>query len=194
MRFGVGLKWAGGLALLLGLAGSAAAQTSGSGATTGGNAQLDFEKKQVLTPQEAVDQARTILARLDQAASAVRHQLNAARKQRDVVKSLCLSDKLSQIDAAARSCQGRKAALQAAVQRNDVALSNHELSIMSMLGQRGNQLVTESNQCLGHDTSFVGQTEVTAEVSGNLPSEGEVGNLGGSTYVVMPPPPFSPVK
>jgi hypothetical protein len=206
MRFSSCLKWAGVGALLLTAVGSATAQPGVNGASTSSDGQLGFAKGHALTPQEAAEQAATILARLDQAASSVRHQLDAARKQRDIVKSLCLSDKLSQIDAAARSCRDRKAALQAAVQRNDVELSNHEFTIMSVLGQRGNQLVAESNQCLGQDMSFVGQTEVSAEVSGNLPAEGEMESPGGAIYVIVPPlpltspqppmpPPFvSPVK
>jgi hypothetical protein len=186
MRFGAGLKWLGVGVFVLCAAGSATAQPSGGGAA-GGNAQLGFEKKQQLTPQEAAAQAATILARLDQAASAVRHQLDAARQQRDIVKSLCLSDKLSQIDAAARSCRDRNAALQAAVQRNDVELSNHEFTIMSVLGQRGNQLIAESNQCIGQDMSFVGQTEVSTDVSNTLPAE-DLEPGGGVTFVIVPPP------
>ncbi len=199
MRFGAGLKWVGVGAFVLCAAGSATAQQSGgTGGTGGGNAQLGFEKKQQLTPQEAAAQAAMILARLDQAAATVRHQLDAARQQRDIVKSLCLSDKLSQIDAAARSCRDRNSALQAAVQRNDIELSNHEFTIMSVLGQRGNQLIAESNQCIGQDISFVGQTEVSTEVSNALPTDVETG--GGSTFVIVPPfiqPPLiqvSPVK
>jgi hypothetical protein len=192
MRFGAGLKWLGVGAFVLGAAGSATAQPNGGGAASG-NAQLGFEKKQQLTPQEAAAQAATILARLDQAASAVRHQLDAARQQRDIVKSLCLSDKLSQIDAAARSCRDRNAALQAAVQRNDVELSNHEFTIMSVLGQRGNQLIAESNQCIGQDMSFVGQTEVSTDVSNNLPIE-EPEGAGGVTFAFLVPPPLQPVS
>jgi len=190
MRFGTGLRWFGVGALVLCAAGSATAQPSGGG-SAGGNAQLGFEKKQQLTPQEAAAQAATILARLDQAASAVRHQLDSARQQRDIVKSLCLSDKLSQIDAAARSCRDRNSALQAAVQRNDVELSNHEFTIMSVLGQRGNQLIAESNQCIGQDMSFVGQTEVSTDVTGALPPE-EPESAGGNTFAIVTPPPIAP--
>jgi hypothetical protein len=195
MRIGAGLKWVGVGALVLFVAGAATAQPNGTAPNGGGNAQLGFEKKQQLTPQEAATQAASILARLDQAASAVRHQLDSARQQRDIVKSLCLSDKLSQIDAAARSCRDRNSALQAAVQRNDVELSNHEFTIMSVLGQRGNQLIAESNQCIGQDMSFVGQTEVSTDVNNNLPAEGDVENAGGgTTYAFVPLPPPIPPK
>ncbi len=192
MRFGAGLKWVGAGALVLCVAGSATAQPGGGGAA-GGNAQLGFEKKQQLSPQEAGTQAATILQRMDSAASTVRHQLDVARQARDIVKSLCLSDKLSQIDAATRSCRDRNSALQAAVQRNDMELSNHEFTIMSVLGQRGNQLIAEANQCIGQDMSFVGQTEVSTEISQNLPNEGPT-ESGEPTLVVVPPPCASCVK
>jgi hypothetical protein len=194
MRFGAGFKWVGVGALVLCVAGSATAQPgTGSGSPAGGNAQLGFEKKQQLSPQEAGTQAATILQRMDSAAGVVRHQLDTARKARDIVKSLCLSDKLSQIDAATRSCRDRNSALQAAVQRSDVELSNHEFTIMSVLGQRGNQLIAEANQCIGQDMSFVGQTEVSTEISENLPNEG-LPELGEVTLVVIPPPCQSCVK
>jgi hypothetical protein len=201
MRVRARLKWVGVAPFVLFAAAAATAQPNNEG-----NPQLAFANKQTLTPKEAAAQAANILARLDQAASGVRHRLDAARQQRDIVKSLCLNDKLSQIDAAARSCRDRNTALQAAVQRNDVELSSHEFTIMSVLGQRGNQLIAESNQCLGQDMSFVGQTEVSTDASNNLPTEGDVEGAGGTTFVIVPPliappptvprppPPVSPVK
>src|SRR5271166_3317806 len=106
MRSGARLGWMGVGAFVLCASGVAIAQQSG-GAGGGGNAQLGFEKKQQLTPAEAATQAASIIARLEQSAATVRHQLDTARQQRDIVKSLCLSDKLSQMDAAARSCRDR---------------------------------------------------------------------------------------
>jgi hypothetical protein len=185
MRFGAGLKWMVVGAFVLGVAGSATAQPS-NGSPPPGGAQVGFEKKQQLSPQEAGSQAATILARMDQAAATVRHQLDVARQARDIVKSLCLSDKLSQIDAATRSCRDRSTALQAAIQRADVELSNHEFTIMSVLGQRGNQLIAEANQCIGQDMSFVGQTEVSSEVTGSPPPESQT-EPSEPVFVVVPP-------
>ena len=91
---------------------------------------------------------------MSQAAATVRRQLDTARQARDVVKSLCLSDKLSQIDVAARSARDRQAALQASAQRNDLELSNHEFTMLTVLRQRSEQLTAEANQCLGEDLSF----------------------------------------
>jgi hypothetical protein len=159
-------------AFVLAGAGSATAQSGGgTGGTATADAQVGFERKQQLSPKDELTQADAILTRMDQASAAVRRQLERARTSRDVVKSLCLNDKLSQIDVAARSAKDRQTALQAAVQRNDAELSNHEFTIMTVLRQRAEQLTAEANQCLGEEVAFVGQTQVTTDVNPNLPGE-----------------------
>ncbi len=190
-------------ALLLGAAGSATAQSGG--ATGAADAQVGFQRKQQLSPQDELAQADAMLTRMDQASGTVRRQLERARTARDVVKSLCLNDKLSQIDVAARSAKDRQTALQAAVSRNDAELSNHEFTIMTVLRQRAEQLTAEANQCLGEEVAFVGQTQVSTEVNQNLPVEetatypgGETPVIGGppqgTTGPIMPPPMVSPSK
>src|SRR5208282_5107119 len=118
---------------------------------------------------------------------AVRRQLERARTARDVVKSLCLNDKLSQIDVAGRTAKDRQSALQAAVQRGDQELANHEFTIMTVLRQRAEQLVAEANQCLGEEVAFVGQTQVTVEIDPNLSGE-EEGTPMNPMPIPTPPP------
>jgi hypothetical protein len=149
---------------------------------------VGFQRKQQLSPQDELAQADSILTRMDQASGTVRRQLERARTARDVVKSLCLNDKLSQIDVAARSAKDRQSALQAAVQRNDAELSNHEFTIMTVLKQRAEQLAAEANQCLGEEVAFVGQTQVNTEINPNLPDTETTGYPGGDTPPVNGPP------
>jgi hypothetical protein len=170
MRPVTSLRWLAVAAFVLGVSGSATAQ-SGGGAAPGGDAQVGFERKATLSSKDQLSQADAILTRLDQASGAVRRQLERARTSRDVVKSLCLNDKLSQIDVAGRTAKDRQSALQAAVQRSDMELSNHEFAIMTVLRQRAEQLVAEANQCLGEEVAFVGQTQITTEISTGLPTE-----------------------
>lgn len=168
-------------ALVLGAAGSATAEggTPGAGGTADG--QVAFQRKQALSPQEELSQADAALTRMDQASATVRRQLERARSARDVVKSLCLNDKLSQIDVAARSAKDRQGALQASVQRGDGELANHEFTIMTVLKQRAEQLSAEANQCLGEEVAFVGQTQVTTDINPNLPQTETTGYAGGDT-------------
>ncbi len=171
MRIGASLRWAAITAFVLAAAGPATAQQPAAPAAPSPDAQVGFERRQQLSPQEELAQADQAISRMDQASNAVRHQLEAARQARDVVKTLCLNDKLSQIDVAARSGRDRQAALQAAVQRNDAELANHEFAILTVLRQRAEQLSAEANQCIGEEVAFVGQTEVTTQVNPNLPAE-----------------------
>jgi len=192
MRIGASLRWAAVTAFVLAAAGPATAQQAG-GSAPAPDAQVGFERRQQLSPQDELAQADQAIARMDQASNAVRHQLEAARQARDVVKTLCLNDKLSQIDVAARSGRDRQAALQAAVQRNDVELSNHEFAILTVLRQRAEQLSAEANQCIGEEVAFVGQTEVTTQINPNLPSEETASYppLEIPPVAVLPPMPAS---
>ncbi len=162
------LRW---LAIIgvTGWAGSAIAQPSPP--ANAANGQVNLTRQVQLTPQEEQAQGDVIIKRMDQARAAVTKQLEKARLDRDVVKTLCLNDKLSQLDVAARSARERQGALQAAVQRNDTELAGHEFTILAVLRQRAEQLTAEANQCIGQEVSFVAQTQVVTEVDPDLPGE-----------------------
>jgi hypothetical protein len=192
-RLGPGLRWIVVGAVVLGASGSATAQPGGSGASPSPSPQLGFERRPQLSPQDELNQADAILSRMTQAAATVRRQLDTARQARDVVKSLCLNDKLSQIDVASRSAKDRQTALQAAAQRNDAELSNHEFTMLTVLRQRTEQLTAEANQCIGEDLAFVGQTQVMTEVPSNLPGDDTTQYPATDPPLVyVPPIPVSP--
>jgi hypothetical protein len=184
MRSRATLRWIGIAALVLGATGSATAQPAGGG---GADAQVGFQRNAQLSTQDELSQSQSALSRMDQAAGTVRRQLEQARGARDVVKTLCLNDKLSQIDVAGRSGRDRQAALQSAAQRNDVELANHEFTILTVLRQRVEQLGAEANQCIGEEIAFVGQSEVTTQVDPNLPGEDTAEFSTDPTVVSVPP-------
>jgi hypothetical protein len=193
-RLGPGLRWVVAGAVVL-AAGSAIAQQPSGASAAPPSPQLGFERRPQLTPQEEQAQADAILSRMTQAAATVRRQLDTARQARDVVKSLCLSDKLSQIDVAARSAKDRQTALQAAAQRNDAELSNHEFTMLTVLRQRTEQLTAEANQCIGEDLAFVGQTQVETEYPEGLPSDDTTQYPATDPpFVYVPPIPVSPTR
>lgn len=193
MRSSMSLKWVGPAFLVLAVGGTALAQSTTAAPAAPPSAQVGFERRVQLSPQEEATQSDAIISRMDQASTGVRRQLDKARQARDVVKSLCLSDKLSQVDVAARSARDRANALQAAVQRGDSELANHEFTIMSVLKQRAEQLVGEANQCIGEEVAFVGQTQVVTEVDPNLPGSEDdntsIPAVAPPSFVYVPPPP-----
>jgi len=195
-KFGRGLRWAATAAMALGLAGVALAQPgptqpapsapppppaapSGApaapppgGAGDAPQADLGLSRQVNIPPADQLAQADQDLTRMEQARDQVRRQLMDARAQRDVVKTLCLNDKLSQLNVAISSAQERHDALAAAVKNNDRDLSTHEFTIMTVLRQRTDQLQAEANQCLGEEIGRPDeQASVKVNVSKDLPTE-----------------------
>jgi hypothetical protein len=150
------------------------------------DANAGLSRQVNLSPQEQVQQGEAILARMDSSRQVVRRQLEAARAQRDVVKTLCLNDKLNQIDVAIRSARERKQSLDAAAARSDADLSNHEYTILNVLRQRSDQLLAEANQCIGQEAAFVGESAVTSSVDNNLPTDSPW--QSPNTNVIIDPP------
>ena len=167
----------------------AAAPATGAGATADANGgTVGFQRKTSLTPQEQLGESAKHVARMEQSAAGVRKMLEEARKQRDVVKTLCLNDKLSQIDVAIRSGRDRRTQLQAAVARNDAELSNHEFTILTVLRQRSEQLVAEANQCIGEEAAFVGDTRTNVTIDPSIPQDETPYPSTDPSLVIGPPP------
>jgi hypothetical protein len=124
-----------------------------------------------IPPAEQLSTADGDLSRMEAARDSVRRQLMDARAQRDVVKTLCLNDKLSQLNVAISSAQERREALQAAVKRGDGDLATHEFTIMTVLRQRSDQLMAEANQCLGEEIGTPGASSVITTIDKTLPTE-----------------------
>lgn len=155
-----------GVAIAQGPAGGPAADPR-----TDPSANAGLQRPATLSPQEQLTQADNDLARMEQSRSNVRRQLMEAREQRDVVKTLCLNDKLTQLNVAITSAQERRDALAAAVKRGDADLATHDFTILSVLRQRSDQLATEANQCVGEEVGVVGVSDVKVTIDKNLPYE-----------------------
>jgi hypothetical protein len=171
------------LAFLLGHGIAAAQAQTGQPAA---DANAGVTRQVNLSPAEQVAQAEGFLSRMDGSRMVVRRQLETARAQRDVVKTLCLNDKLNQLDVAIRSARERREALDAAAKRNDADLSNHEFTILSVLRQRSDQLTAEANQCIGQEAGFITDSAVTSTIDPNLPQEDP--SLYPESSVIVEPP------
>lgn len=183
MRLSSKFKWIGAVVAVAALTVPALAQTD---ATSGG--QVSFQKQQQLSPQQQIIEADSQIARMEQAGGNVRRQLEAARQARDVVKTLCLNDKLSQIDVATRSAKDRRQSLQLAQSRNDSELGNHEFTILTVLRQRSEQLTAEANQCIGEEATLIGEAKVTTTVDPTLPPDDDTNYTPPDPNIVINPP------
>jgi hypothetical protein len=162
---------------------------------------VGFQARVGVTPEQQVSEGAGVMTYIGQASQVVSRRLAQARQQKDVVKMLCLNDKLSQIDVAGRSAGDRNRSLASAAGRHDVELANHEYTIVGVLRQRVEQLMTEANQCIGEDAAYTGATTTFTTVDPNLPPTDQTGlppfgsvNIPGPPVEVPPPSPNSPSK
>ena len=144
--------------------GVALAQTN-TDSTIDVNSQHDAN----LSLPEMLQRAREYKPMMDNDAAAVQRQASDAKQKHDVVKSLCLSDKLSQIHVAVTTAAGRIDTLEAAAGKNDTDRAKHEFTIVQVLKDRSAALVSEANQCIGEETGFIGETTVTVTVDPSIP-------------------------
>jgi hypothetical protein len=134
-----------------------------------------------LSDAEQLAQAQGIVQRGNDLATRVSQQLDAATRENDIIRVTCLNDKLAQINAAARTAQGRLAALQAA---GGTDARGHEFTVLTVLGQKLQVLDQEANQCLGQDLYSTGGTKTTTVIDTSLmPFE----NNPSSPPVLLPP-------
>lgn len=171
MRVRSSLKWIlafGVVALAAGPAGAQQPATAPS-APSVPDGQVSFNTNTNLSGKDMLAEADKSLGKMEGAARNIRQQLSKAREQRDVIKTLCLNDKLSQADVALKSGLERKKDLQAAVQQNGTELARHHFSLITILRQRSEQLTAEANQCIGEESAIIGQTSVKTDVEEWVP-------------------------
>jgi hypothetical protein len=149
------------------------------------------QKDVALTPEQMLAEAKEYLPAMDRGTNVVRRQLAAAREKKDVVKTLCLNDKLNQIDLAVRTATDRLDGLNNAVTQNDNDRARHQFTVLQVLRDRVNTLVSEANQCIGEETGFVGESKITVEVDPDIP-EVDPSDFPDDPLVSAPPVLSSP--
>lgn len=150
------------------------------------DASAGLSRQVVISPQEQLMESEQYLGRMETARTTIRRMLETARAQRDVVKTLCLNDKLNQMDVALRSARERRQALELAVSRNDADLANHEFTILNVLRQRTDQLTAEANLCIGKEAEYIGDSAVSGSIDPGLPEE-DPSEYPNEPVIVEPP-------
>jgi len=165
LRFG----WVGALAVA-GLLGAAYAQ-DGVTVTNVEDSSADMTREVQLSPQEMAKEATKILEGMDAAQRDVGKMLAKAKEERDVVKVLCLEDKVSQMELARKAAGERSESLNEAVGSQDKELATHAYTILVVLKERVAQLSAEANQCIGVEAGFVGDSRVSVDIDPNIPED-----------------------
>lgn len=136
------------------------------------DASFGLARQVSASPEEQLAETDAHLNRIEAARASIRRLLETARAQRDILKTLCLNDKLNQMDVALRSARERRQSLEAAVRRRDADLANHEYTILNVLRQRAEQISAEANLCIGKEAEIV-ETEnaISTDIDPGLPQE-----------------------
>ena len=182
------LGWVGAIAAL-GVLGAAHAQNevgTSPASTTTGTTAAGTNRTVVPTMAEMVDRAIKMTSEMEAAGKNVSQMLSKAREDKDVVKVLCLDDKVNQIDVTQRSASERVGDLKAAVSANDEEAATHHYTIIIVLKDRVVTVATEANQCIGVEAGYVGATKVTVDIDPNIPSD-DPSEYPPGTVITVPP-------
>jgi len=144
-----------------------------------------------LPPDQMLDKVRGYIPEMDKARAIVAEQLAEAKKKKDVVKALCLDDKLKQMKLATDTAKDRVVDLTSAISQSDPDRSKHEFTVIQVLRERVQTLVTEAQQCIGEETGFVGDSDVTVDVDPAIP-DADPSDFPEDTLVSEPPVLSSP--
>lgn len=122
-----------------------------------------------LSPAELRVQGAEVVANIQGSFQSVRSMAAAAKDKHDVVKVLCLDDKTTQVGAAASTAEERSDALVVALDNSTLERARHEYVMLMTLRDRVETLMNEANQCIGEETGFTGDAQLTVEIDPNLP-------------------------
>lgn len=132
-------------------------------------ADVEAKDELTLSAEQMASRGAAAVAAIDAAQSTVAGMVTSAKDNRDVVKVLCLDDKNNQVGVALRTAEDREASLRAAIDAGAEERARHEFTLLMVLKERVDVLLSEANQCIGEETGFTGEAELIVEVDPNLP-------------------------
>ena len=164
-----------------------------------GSPELMAQQEVSLSGGDMKAKGATMGATMDASRKTLKTQLRDARSGSDVVKTLCLEDKLNQVDTAISSATVHRDSLERLFKAPDSpAGMSHELLMLGVLKERVAMVMADANQCLGNETGFIGEAEVIVEIDENIAkieptvtggSNGVVPYTGSVDSVPVPTPP-----
>jgi hypothetical protein len=165
----------------------------------GGDSTVDVVKvepmglstdKETLSPKAQAKAAEAAVANASASCVAQSQALQSAKRDKDIIRSTCLDDKLSQCNANLQNIKRREAALNEAIADGDTGRGNHEFTVIGVLSQKFKMLAQSANQCVGQDLFDTGDTEVREEVDLFAPDENPAVIIGVPDWPIpyIPPP------
>jgi hypothetical protein len=154
----------------------------------GGEVDISVKQRPTLTPQDMLGQGKEYFTAMNQTLVHIQSLQETARRQKDIIKLNCVTDKLVQAKVNINIAEQAMTSLQETIARNDEGGRTHEFTRLTIVNQKVLILGTEAENCIGEDLSFVGATRVDVEVDPNIPTTDPTQPPTPSVDLVRPPP------
>lgn len=171
---------------LWGAASLALAQEAAPEATTAPTIQIP--DAETLAPGQLLGLADQYIDGMKATQAELQRVYAEAKDDKDVVKTLCLNDKVGQVTTAVDTAADRRASMAEALENGATERARHEFTLIGVLTERVAALAGEANQCIGEETTFSEDDQSTLD----LKVEGSLPNVDGETVEVPPPAAVAP--
>lgn len=151
---------------------------------------IPLRSRAEISVAEMNDQVKKYFEKMDETLKRMLQLQEIARKEKDVIKLNCVSDKLAQLKQLMNIADTANTNLQEAIARKDDDARYHEFGRITIAQQQAQALGSEAENCVGEDLTFVGPTQVTTEEP-DLPDDPTV-VIAPDFPVVEPLPVASP--
>ncbi len=135
-------------------------------------------EEQNLSGPERLARGASHLERMRAVLKTVLKYLEEAREKRDVIKLNCVNEKLTAVKGLLKMSEQADVAMQEALARRDEETGRDEYDKISIARGKVDQLLTESEACVGELSVYAGDTIVEM--------------VGGDTGDIPSPPPVTP--
>lgn len=134
-----------------------------------------------------ISQSRQYQQSMGQVLQRVQALQETARKQKDIIKLNCVSDKLVQAKVNVSIADQATTALQENIAKADEGGRTHEFTRLTIINQKVLVLGAEAENCIGEDLTFVGATRIDVDIDPNIPKDDPT-QPGLPTIVAERPP------
>lgn len=145
------------------------------------------------SPAEILTEAKSALDRMEASADNIGRMLRQAREDKDVVKTLCLDDKLNQMNVATRSAADRVSSIEGAAKAGNGERVRHDDAVLTALKVRTNELTAEANQCIGEESGTLGSSSLEVVVDPSTPRS-DTASPPPPVVISSPPVAASPTR
>ncbi len=116
--------------------------------------------------EEKLSRSKAALERMRAALAQVLKYLGEAREERDVVKLNCVNEKLTAIKGLLKISEQAQTSLLEFIARRNVEAAVHKFDMIMIAKRKIDQLLGESEGCIGEMAVYVGDTQVEVEITG----------------------------